>query len=829
MTWRLDLEEPAPVRRQRTGFDALLHPAEGWLTYCLLLLALLAVVWSVEAAQWIERMPALSWGMVLAIILGLGVGKMRLPAPLALALGLSLGIVGVVWQTTAVTQGNGLGERLVDLRDRMIIWWDVVNSQDISRDPVPFSLLMVSLTWLVGLLSTFFVARWRNAWGGVVPGGAAILANLSYIPGRLHVFYVLFLFAALLLIMRLHRLRQEREWERQEVVYQRTGDLGFAFHASILGALLLAAAWLVPAGEPTARLNDVWITMTEPWHDFERQFERMFAALVPTKAVQLHTFDRSFAFRGGLDLKRVQSGGGGPLSSAPVMVVFTDAPRYWRGRSYDLYGSQGWESSEEVGQLLQASPEPLTADDYRFRERREQTIEVSSPTQTLFAAGQPISATVDSTAVLAKPASYAIELRGGPLPAEWPGAVRALGSELRQAVAGTPRLLTREAITGLLPPDLELGEITREGTRLRALQVTRREPVPPDVLALRVKDRLQRGTRYSVASWVVRAPRDALQQSGTNYPGWVLDRYLQLPAALPARVGDLARQVVSGAGNAYDAVVAIETHLRQYPFSLEIGAPPPGRDATDYFLFDVRQGYSDYFASSLVVMARSLGIPARLATGYIGGDWDEARQAYLVHERQGHAWPEVFFPGHGWMEFEPTPSLPLIDRPLSEELLAQLGGGSGGGDDEMEGLFDGDGDNGSVTFGAVISDLPWGSYLGIIVLVGGVAAAGWFVGRFFWFRGLTGLELPQQIYVQVRRLASLSPVGSPRPQDTPAEYGTRIVHAFPGEGPAVQVITEGYGRSVYGRKAGSPTEQEGMARAWSRLRRRLLSSIWRRR
>ena len=829
MTWRLDLEEAPPVRRQRAGVDALLHPAEGWLTYCLLLLALLAVVSSVEAAQWIERMPALSWGMLLSILVGLGVGKMRLPAPLALALGLGVCFVGVVWQMTAVTEGAGLGMRLADLRDRMIIWWDVVNSQDISRDPVPFSLLMVSLTWLVGLLSTFFVARWRNAWGGVVPGGAAILANLSYIPGRLHIFYVVYLFAALLLIMRLHRLRQERKWERQEVVYQRTGDLGFVFNASILGALLLGAAWLVPAGEPTARLNDLWVTLTEPWHDFERQFERMFAALVPTKAVQLHTFDRSFAFRGGLDLKRAQSGGLGPLSSAPVMVVFADAPRYWRGRSYDLYGSQGWESSEEAVQPLQASPELRTEDDYRYRERREQTIEVSSATQTLFAAGQPISATIESTAVLAKPASYAIELRGGPLPAEWPNAVRALGSELRQAIAGTPRLLTRDAITGLLPPDLELGEITRDGTRLRALQVTRRDPVPADVLGLRSKDRLQRGTRYAVASWVVRAPSDALQQSGTNYPGWVMDRYLQLPAALPARVGDLARQVASGAGNAYDAVAAIEAHLRQYPFSLEIGPPPPGRDAADYFLFDVRQGYSDSFASAFVVMARSLGIPARLATGYIGGDWDEARQAYLVHERQGHAWPEGFFPGYGWMEFEPTPSLPLIDRPLSEELLAQLGGGSGGGDDEMEGLFDGDLDTDPLTFDVVTSALPWGSYLGTIFVVGGVVAGGWFVGRFFWFRGLTGLELPEQIYVQVRRLASLSPVGSPRAQETPAEYGTRIVHAFPGEGPGVQAITEGYGRSVYGRKASSAEEQEGIARAWSRLRRRLLSSIWRRR
>jgi hypothetical protein len=98
----------------------------------------------------------------------------------------------------------------------------------------------------------------------------------------------------------------------------------------------------------------------------------------------------------------------------------------------------------------------------------------------------------------------------------------------------------------------------------------------------------------------------------------------------------------------------LQTHYR---YSLEIGHVPPGRDPVDWFLFDVKVGYCEQFATAEVLMLRSLGIPARLATGYATGDYDPVLNQAIVRERDAHAWVEVWFADHGWVPFDPTPGV----------------------------------------------------------------------------------------------------------------------------------------------------------------------------
>src|SRR5262249_45384186 len=92
------------------------------------------------------------------------------------------------------------------------------------------------------------------------------------------------------------------------------------------------------------------------------------------------------------------------------------------------------------------------------------------------------------------------------------------------------------------------------------------------------------------------------------------------------------------------------------------------------FLFDTKTGYCDYFASSMVVMLRTLGIPARLAAGYATGDYNQERGVWEVRESSSHSWPEVFFPRYGWIEFEPTPSQEVLQRPDGGDDAAAAGG-----------------------------------------------------------------------------------------------------------------------------------------------------------
>ncbi len=167
---------------------------------------------------------------------------------------------------------------------------------------------------------------------------------------------------------------------------------------------------------------------------------------------------------------------------------------------------------------------------------------------------------------------------------------------------------------------------------------------------------------YVVVSHIPSADEGALRQAGRDYPAWT-QRYLQLPNTLPQRVRDLALEITAPYENDYDKATAIQDYLREYTYNEKIVMPPEGVDRVDYFLFEMKEGYCNYFASAMVVMARSVGIPARLAAGYARGELDPNTLAYRVREFDSHAWVEVYLPRFGWIEFEPTAGEPAIVRP----------------------------------------------------------------------------------------------------------------------------------------------------------------------
>ena len=141
--------------------------------------------------------------------------------------------------------------------------------------------------------------------------------------------------------------------------------------------------------------------------------------------------------------------------------------------------------------------------------------------------------------------------------------------------------------------------------------------------------------------------------AAAEVPPVILARYTQLPDNLPARVGNLAKEIVEEADTPYEQAVALERFLRQYKYSLDVPPPPRNVDPVDYFLFESQTGYCDFYASSMVVLARSIGLPARLAIGYLAQPPDE-KGVQIVRQINGHSWAEVYLAGYGWVEFEPT-------------------------------------------------------------------------------------------------------------------------------------------------------------------------------
>jgi hypothetical protein len=175
--------------------------------------------------------------------------------------------------------------------------------------------------------------------------------------------------------------------------------------------------------------------------------------------------------------------------------------------------------------------------------------------------------------------------------------------------------------------------------------------------SLRAPYQIPAGSTYSVISKVPNTSPDQLRSAGTNYPDEIVERYTGIPPTGLERTRYLARDLTEGTTNPYDAVMAMNEYLKEsYPYDLSIPPQREEMDAVEYFLFEQRRGYCEQFSSSLAVMARSLGIPARVATGYVPGEYNPFTGLYEVRASDAHAWVEVYFPGYGWSTFDPTPS-----------------------------------------------------------------------------------------------------------------------------------------------------------------------------
>lgn len=187
-----------------------------------------------------------------------------------------------------------------------------------------------------------------------------------------------------------------------------------------------------------------------------------------------------------------------------------------------------------------------------------------------------------------------------------------------------------------------------------------------DVMIVQASPALEAGDTYRVRALLANPIASELRDAGDDYPEWVTDRYLQLPNDFSPRIAAFAREIAAAYDNPYDQTLAITNYLRnEIEYVSEVTIPEGTNDPLEYFLFESKQGFCNYYASAEVLMLRSIGIPARLAVGYAEGEADDSELdefIYIVRERDFHAWPEVYFPEYGWIEFEPTGNQEPLER-----------------------------------------------------------------------------------------------------------------------------------------------------------------------
>jgi transglutaminase-like putative cysteine protease len=315
----------------------------------------------------------------------------------------------------------------------------------------------------------------------------------------------------------------------------------------------------------------------------------------------------------------------GGLSDEVVMYVRSPSQSYWRSHSYDFYDGITWRQSDEtltdienVGVYFQL-PAPL-----------------GSP-QSQVEVGQPQAADRRSW--------------------QSPGARRHLQEALQVDLAAPARAWQNDQQI------VQTFNIVREQPNLIFAAYRPGEIfISTQTISLdtgdgiRLPEPLKAGMIYSVISYRPNFDPETLRRVSAAYPPEITGRYLQLPGNISERVKHLARTVAAPHDNPFDQVQAINDYLlTTYPYNFFPPPHPPGAEVVDTFLFEDREGICEQFATALVVMARSLGIPARLAAGYGSGDYNPITGYYEVRLSHAHAWAEVYFPGHGWTPFDPTP------------------------------------------------------------------------------------------------------------------------------------------------------------------------------
>jgi protein-glutamine gamma-glutamyltransferase len=320
---------------------------------------------------------------------------------------------------------------------------------------------------------------------------------------------------------------------------------------------------------------------------------------------------------------------------------------------------------------------------------------------------------------------------------------------------------------------------------------------------LRSPGPLEEGLTYSVVSDVPYRDRTRLNQVSKQYPKSIRETYLQVPVKVKSLIQQKTEALLSKAQRPlltpYEKALYLTQSLKQQ-YSLQANIPPlkPSQDLVETFLSDWGGGYPDHFASVLTVMLRSIGIPARLATGFGPGEFNPFTGMHVVKNIDAYALSEVYFPGNGWLTFDPIPghSLypPSIERDQSFSVLRQFWNWVAGWlPSPIAGWLSGAITILSTLLGKVVGLVfqGWAGIIKLMLLAGGAGIGlwalwqGWQAWRaFYWLQ-----TLPPMARLYQQMLNFLSEQGIQKhPTETPLEYVKQVSAVYPSQ--KVEIVSE---------------------------------------
>lgn len=813
------------------------HPSQGWASFIILALALVVIGLSVQDGAWVP-VPGLQSLLFLSAITGLGLAKVRIPAIFLHPLGLAIGAFLVVWRAVELSDETSIMASLPEMWSRLGVWYEAATNDGISTDLLPFTLLILTMAWLIGYLSSFFVFRISNAWVTVVLGGVSILTNLSFLPPDLSFSSKFFLFTllAMLLVVRLNDVQNEQRWRMRGIRFEMVNGW-LTMHAAIwFGLLVMLLAAILPLKVYVSRdLANWWNTARSPVASLEEDVARLLAGIPSRKNVPGRFFGKTLPFIGSIS-----------FGGEPVFWATTDYPSYWLSNTYSEYTSQGWKAGETTKLEVGSSTVPPPRAEWNRRAEVEQTVQLNFDSDSFLAGGNLDWLSHDAVVETLRPKDFVIDLHNPESDIALPEDIQEVAQTIRDE-GEPPQRFVESYISRLLPDDLVLNSVGfvadehgNGGMVVQSLNIERKPSTVPDIVSWKFAERQPENHPYAMVSYVSVATDEDLREASTNYSAFITDHYLQLPASLPQRVRDKAAELAVGKDNPYDKAVAISDYLRSetFTYSQDIEAPPRDADGVDHFLFETQTGYSDYFASSMVVMLRAVDVPARLAAGYAPGEYDPENDVRVIRDHDSHGWVQVFFPEYGWIDFEPTPRWPEHERRMTTTSVSGLspsGGDTGAISDPSEFLdpFSEIGlpGPGGLNSGAVFGNNPLlnidlvkvGTRAGIVL---SVAAGVWLLLYWLWNLGLRGLSPVEKAYARMNRLGTLAGLKR-RAYQTPNEYAAMISGVLGETAPSARRIAREFAALRY-TSAASDSGDDEMEEAWRSIRGALVGRAFRR-
>ena len=721
----------------------------GWVRFCLLGILLTVLTASLEDAHWVDHSEPVSAAVWLAVVLGAGLAFSRFRGRFAGAYGLFMSLCaavqavgGILPRAGEVTSRpffewvNAMNLRLTLLQLRVSGWVDTLNQGKDLKDTGLFIFLLALVLSLAVYWMMWQVLRKGDSLAGVLPLGLLVGINVQVSRQSLAGFGF-FLLSTLLLMGRDAVIRQHGDWERRSVDYPEEVQLDWAASVVVIGLLVVVGARVTPLIATPQGQQAV--------ADWAETFQRRTD----------HTAKQLFS--------GVNPPPASPQNSAAAETVVIRTPDL---SEIDATLPQG---SEII--MFVSTSDPVPQD---------------LPSLPAAAAQLKIKSHYYRYAIYSTYTG-----RGWDAAALEPGEAAAASAAQVGEQPPAGRYFLRQTYQIMAEHRAQLFSVNEPVQPDPGLSLVRTSPDGSLLLEGKLSD-------YSVISAATNVSADELASAPVDYPSAIRSTYLQLPPELPKRVQTLAARVARSAHDPYHQALLVQNYLREnYTYSLSAPKAPGGKDLVDYFLFESQTGYCTHYASAMAVMLRSLGVPARVATGYATGTWNANQGAFQVSASNSHAWVEVYFSGYGWVEFEPTASqLPFIYRDTGKPAAP------------LEPL--------PARSGQAGPSVPWLLPAALAAAALALLLAPFYLARMFSLKGKDTARQVDGLYRQMRRALSRAGITADASL-TPDEY---LAAVSPGLEPytrlssALRQVTELYTRAVYSPHPPAPLQARMALREW---------------